>query len=231
MTTSCSGYLIAIETTGLRGSIALAQIEQDQPAQILVSEDLATDRRSAQSLAPALTALLDSSSLTSRDIACVAVTEGPGSFTGLRVGITTAKSFAYAVGAKLIGVNTLAALAEPHNTAASPIWSAIDAQRSEVFVAKIDDPYSNEVVNQRFSVESFIESLPEGATVVSPMAERLISLAKSAGKSIQVVSAEPKGDAVARIGSRHWIAGNESDLFGLKPDYCRLSAAEENYQG
>ena len=68
--------------------------------------------RTAQALVPAIRSQFDAAGWKPTDVQLIAVTQGPGSFTGLRVGITTAKTFAYAVSAQVIGVNTLLALAE-----------------------------------------------------------------------------------------------------------------------
>ncbi len=66
----------------------------------------------------------------------VAVTEGPGSFTGLRIGVTTAKALAYAAGAQLIGVNTLEVIAQQAEPLDRPLWAVLDAQRGELFAAR-----------------------------------------------------------------------------------------------
>jgi tRNA threonylcarbamoyl adenosine modification protein YeaZ len=68
----------------------------------------------------------------------VVVAVGPGSFTGLRIGVTTAKTLAYAVGAEVIGVNTLAVIASQAPRSDTPLWVVIDAQRGELFAAKFD---------------------------------------------------------------------------------------------
>ena len=66
------------------------------------------------------------------DLVCV--TTGPGSFTGLRIGVTTAKTFAYAAAAELVGTHTLAVLAAGVEQASGRLWAILDAQRQELFV-------------------------------------------------------------------------------------------------
>ena len=78
-------------------------------ANLLAELSLDHTQRSAQSLAPAIEALLTQVGWLPRDVQLVAVSVGPGSFTGLRVGVTTAKVFAYAVGAEVLGIDTLEA--------------------------------------------------------------------------------------------------------------------------
>jgi len=124
--------LLAIETTDKRGSVATAL-----DGQVLLHKGLPDGSRSAQSLVPTIQALLRQVDWPIQSLDVVAVAIGPGSFTGLRVGLATARMLAYAVGAKLIGVNTLQAIAAnvciaETGTEGQIITTAVDAQRGEV---------------------------------------------------------------------------------------------------
>ena len=121
---------LALETSGLSGSVAACD-----GGRLLAERELAQGSRSAQSLAPALRQLLAQVGWQARDVHRVAVTVGPGSFTGLRVGVTTAKAFAYAVGAEVIGINTLDVIAAQAPVEAARVAVALDAQRQELFAA------------------------------------------------------------------------------------------------
>src|SRR5262245_50788842 len=112
--------ILAIETSGQRGSIAILNSQGDSLS-TLGQTILAADCRTAQSLAPALKSLLADAGWPSKSVELVAVAVGPGSFTGLRIGVTTAKAFAYAVGAQVIGINTLAVLAHQSPPAHEPL--------------------------------------------------------------------------------------------------------------
>src|SRR5262245_21398293 len=129
---------IAIETSGRVGSVAALKCEGDR-ADILGEIILGEDQRTAQRLAPAIRELLSDVSWSPADVELVAVAVGPGSFTGLRIGVTAAKSFAYAVGAQIVGVNTLAVLAAQAPPSAAPLWTVMDAQRRELFAARFTD--------------------------------------------------------------------------------------------
>jgi len=82
--------------------------------------------------------LLDAAGLGFGDVDRIAVGLGPGSFTGLRIGVATARALAQSTGAQLVGVSTLralAAVAEPTAPAGSGVLAVIDARRGEVFAA------------------------------------------------------------------------------------------------
>ncbi len=102
--------LLALETSDLLGSVAVLQ-----DGLVFAERSLATGRRTIESLAPSIETVLAEAGWLPQDVDAVAVTVGPGSFTGLRIGVTTAKLFAFAVDAVLVGVQTplvLAAAAE-----------------------------------------------------------------------------------------------------------------------
>jgi tRNA threonylcarbamoyladenosine biosynthesis protein TsaB len=98
--------ILSLETTDLTGSVAAGD-----GSKVLLELELNPQQRSAQSLAPAIRSLLQQVGWQPAEVQLVAVTVGPGSFTGLRVGVTTAKTFAYAVGAEILGIDTLETIA------------------------------------------------------------------------------------------------------------------------
>src|SRR4051794_8233363 len=102
----CTLLILAIETTDKAGSVALLN-----GPEMLGEIDLNPAQRSAQSLAPGIDTLLTRTNRKPGEVKLVAVADGPGSFTGLRVGVPTAKLFAYSVGADALGINALEAIA------------------------------------------------------------------------------------------------------------------------
>jgi tRNA threonylcarbamoyladenosine biosynthesis protein TsaB len=122
--------LLALETSGLYGSLALAE-----DGQVVADRTLSPPQRTAQSLAPAIEQLVAEVGWSIRDLSVVAVTVGPGSFTGLRVGVVTAKTLAYALGAQVVGVNTLEVIAARISNQPQLV-TVLDAQRQELFVAR-----------------------------------------------------------------------------------------------
>lgn len=125
-------FLIGIETSGLTGSVAIARDEKcldcrslDQPG-----------RRHAQSLVLEIQQMLAASGITPRQVDAVAVSRGPGSFTGLRVGLVCAKTFAYATGCRYVAVDTFATVAMNCPADIHDLWIAEDAQRGELIVGR-----------------------------------------------------------------------------------------------
>ena len=127
---------IALESSHSSGSIALFEAERLLAELDLGAKEQGGGQRTAQSLVPALQSMLRHAGWKPRDVELIAITDGPGSFTGLRAGVTTAKVFAYATGAKVVAANTLEVVAAQANVISARLWVVMDAQRQQVFVAQ-----------------------------------------------------------------------------------------------
>lgn len=102
---------------------------------VLASVHSARGKRHAESLAPAIDVLRQQAQVSLDEIGCVAVDLGPGLFTGLRVGVATAKALAHALRVPMIGVPSLDLVAFPARWSSRLIVAAIDARRGELFTA------------------------------------------------------------------------------------------------
>jgi tRNA threonylcarbamoyladenosine biosynthesis protein TsaB len=122
--------LLGLETSTARCSVAL--VEDDR---VLASAALGVARRHGEFLAPAIRFCLQQASVDVGRIAGVAVGVGPGLFTGLRVGIATAQTFAAALQLPVVGLSGLDVLALQARYTTRPICAAIDARRGELFWA------------------------------------------------------------------------------------------------
>ena len=231
--------ILALETTDQNATVAAWENHR------LILE-IRPEGRSAQTLAPAIQELLNRLGWSSRDVSCIGVGIGPGSFTGLRVGVATAKMFAYATGAKLIGIDTLEALVVAAGSETERISVAIDAQRGEI-------------VAQNFQVQHFEEGddLPVALPVLPLGPQRLIPLeqwwnfGKEAGKNVvfsgpilhRIEKNVPKGILledrtrwnpqaahIGKIAAKRFEQAEFDDLWTLLPKYARPSAAEERIQ-
>lgn len=220
--------ILALETTGLSGSVAALVGER-----VLAERELAPGSRSAQSLAPGIAALLREVGWKPREVELIAVTVGPGSFTGLRVGVTTAKTLAYATGANVMGIDTLAAIAAQSPPQVASVWPALDAQRGELFVAQWQRDAADASVWRETTAPrivdgaTWIASLSRGTVISGPGVRRW---REQVPPGVEVVGEEhwqPRAAPVGQLAWRKFQAGQREDLWSLAPNYLRASAAEE----
>lgn len=221
--------ILAVDTSGLEGSIAVSDDRRILEERSLIAEG----RRHAQTLVLQVDRILKSLQLAPQDIDAVAVSVGPGSFTGLRVGVVFAKTFAWASAAKLVAVDTLRAVAQQTADGIQNIAVISDAQRSEVFV----NEYSWAPASESFVADGEIR-IEAIATVVAQTAERGVhvtgpGLAKFGDQfpdsSLLVDSSLwiPGAAAVAQIGRLMLADDQLADPNTLEPLYIRRSYAEE----
>lgn len=216
-----SEHWLAIETSGLYGSVAVGKSSASGCAQ-LAAAPLPTNARSAQTLSAGIGALLEQVGVSPAEVGTVAVTAGPGSFTGLRVGVVSAKAFAYAVGARVIGVDTLDVLAEGAPVGEGALWTVLNAQRGELFVARFtpDGRWRRDSATDRVSRDDLISRLEPGDRAVGPDAESVTR------DGVESVAAEPRAEDLLQVAWRQRLESDQTP-FSLAPNYHRLSAAEE----
>ena len=218
--------VLALETSTRHGSVAACDGRD-----LLLEIDLDERQQTAQSLAPAMQAILKRINWQPRDVELLAVTGGPGSFTGLRAGVTAAKVFAYACGCQVIAVDALDVIALQSEATAGFIWSVVNAQRKQLFTAQFAAPIA--VVpaplqpTRIMDRSAWLESLSAGTTVIGT---GLVDLTDQLPAGIVVSSEDrwrPRAATVASLGSQLFAAGRRQDLWTLVPQYFRKSYAEE----
>ena len=222
--------VLAIETSGRVGSVALLDMSGGDPV-ALADRRLPVAERTARSLLPCVSDLLREHSWRPSDVELVCATTGPGSFTGLRIGVVAAKTFAYATGARLVGVHTLAAIAEGVGDRDQPLWAVLDAQRQELFAARFGAPSATaeqgEPATAILAIADWFERLAPGDVVAGPPLSKLRE-ALPAGVIVADEAAwSPTAAAVGRLGAQLAIAGRLTNPLELVPHYYRQSAAEE----
>ena len=153
--------IISIETATKVCSVAL-----HHGAQLIATQTLHMEKSHAELLLCTIKHLLATSAYTPKSLAAVAVSGGPGSYTGLRIGASTAKGLCYALGIPLITVSTLEAMAygmQSYNMARALLCPMLDARRMEVYCMLVDArgytlvPPHAQVIDQR----SFLAWLQE----------------------------------------------------------------------
>lgn len=227
-----SKRILAIESSGRHASVA-ALYGNAGSTSLLRQTLLGGNQRTAQMLAPAMQQLLAAVEWKPNSVELVAVTVGPGSFTGLRIGVTTAKAFAYAASVDVIGVNTLESLAIQAPVATSPLWVILDAQRQELFAARFvvgdDAQIQTEVSTRIIPQDEWLRSLLPGQRVIGPALQRLQSRLPTHIEPCPESLWQPTAAAVGRLAWKNYQAGQRDDVWKLSPHYYRPSAAEEKY--
>ncbi|MFI5690372.1 tRNA (adenosine(37)-N6)-threonylcarbamoyltransferase complex dimerization subunit type 1 TsaB [Kribbella sp. NPDC051586] len=127
--------LLAFDTSSAAVTVALATPE----GEIVASSTTVDALRHGELLAPAIAAALESAGITPRDLTGIAVGVGPGPFTGLRVGLVTARTMGEALGIEVSGVCSLDILAR-QSSLSLPVAVATDARRKEIYWALYDGP-------------------------------------------------------------------------------------------
>lgn len=235
--------ILSFDTSSLAGSVALLD-----GARLLGESVLDPAKRSAQTLAPAIAELLATHEVKATQIGLVATTTGPGSFTGLRVGVTTAKTFAYAAEAEVLGVSTLEVIALQAAekleglAVGSPIQAVLDAQRRELFLGRFrleadasgDDelPVLTRLAPDGIvAADAWLAGLEAGTIVSGRGLEKIRERVPADVRMAASESWEPRAAVVGRLAWRDYCAGRREDLWGLMPVYLRLSYADEKVKG
>ena len=227
--------ILALETTERTGSLALAS-----SGKVRESRDLPPHQRSAQSIAPAIAQLLADIDCPPTQVDLIAVTIGPGSFTGLRVGVATARALAYATGAEVLGVDTHEAIAAGPDIlgqipAGAKFWVAIDAQRGDAVVRpfQVDpDGWPRPTADATMlPLAEWLARLPMGTQVTGPVFRKSSHVIPPHVHLMPPETRRATAWAVARLAIRDHAAGRRDDLWSLAPRYSRRSAAEEKRDG
>ena len=215
--------ILAVDTSGKNGSLALVRFENAaQQALDVVAIEGGTF--SAQ-LVPQIGALLAKHGLSKTRIDAFAVASGPGSFTGLRVGLAAIKALAETLGKPIAAVSLLEVVARAAELNGRVV-SALDAGRGEIYagVYEIENGGARRVSETLETVAS-LAALAGGQSVVITPDQRLAETLKGAGVSVSLIS-PPRAEAVALLGFEKIQAGETVAPELLDATYIRRSDAE-----
>ena len=129
-------YILHIDTTTKKCSVALAQ-----DGELMIQKELLSEEFShSEQLHPFIEEVLKESGLKSSSLSAIAISKGPGSYTGLRIGVAAAKGLCFALDLPLIALNTLEIMVQPYEVSPySFIIPMLDARRMEVYTAIFDE--------------------------------------------------------------------------------------------
>ena len=228
--------LVAIDTSGKQGGLSLAE---GGPGvfRVIESSPIAGGTFSAQ-LVPAMAAILQKHGIQPSGLGGFAAISGPGSFTGLRVGLSAIKALAEVLRKPIATVSLLEALALSSGEQGR-IVTALDAGRNEVYYGLYGVSSGRSSLGQAgeglhatmleellLSRAAFVEKLTNSQSSLLVTSDHAIAqIASSSGVAVREV-ARPGSEAAARIGLEKLLAGDTVSVEGLDANYIRRSDAE-----
>ena len=217
---------IALETSIQPGSIALLRDDVTVYSCVFTQ-----NRRTTQSFALQLDEGLKSVGWDPDQVDLLAICQGPGSFTGLRIGVTAGKTFAYATHCQLLALDTLDVIAsraplDRHEQ----LQVVMDAQRKQLYAAefkRVAETFERVTPTRIVGREEWLGSLASDAGVTGPGLETWYEQQSGCPTALDRQLWDPTADALARLAIERFTQGERQDYWKVSPAYFRESAAEE----
>ena len=215
--------VLALDTTSEFGSLALAR-----GGEIVEEVALHAPDGFAHVLFDWLDLLLKRHGVDIRQIDCFASAAGPGSFTGVRVGLSAVKGLAEACGRPVVTVSNLQAMAAAGSAALRAPF--LDARRGEVYGALYDNQLHNVLAEVVAPLGAWLDSLPEASIEFLCMNQSPSPSGRFAHSLVRIVPRELAG-FIARIAARKYVAGAAINPAAADANYIRRSDAELLWKG
>ena len=222
--------ILALETSAKAVSVAVAE-----DGAILCSRFEGGGQTHSVTMMPMLDEMLHAAALTLDDMGAVAVSHGPGSFTGLRIGVSAAKGLAWAKGIPCCGVSTLEAMAENGRDFEGLVIGAMDARRNQIYNAlflcrggKIERLTPDRAIGLA-ELLTEIKNYPEAKLVVGDGAELCYNCLSENGIPCQILPGDAglqNAEGVAKVACTMAAREQLVPPQQLNPVYLRLSQAE-----
>ena len=217
--------ILAINTSTMQ--FALALLAED--GTLLTEHLMPGGKGHFGSLMPALDFMLNSSKSKIVDVKCISVATGPGSFTGLRVGISLAKGLCYALGVPVVGVSSLEAMASQLPFADLPMVTILTSRKGEAFTAQFSWNENRELIRERADASLKFDDFPslfEKPTlfVGNDYANQGHLLKKLLGPSAHLAPSSLwnlKASSVGSLALKKFLVDDLDDPYLLNPVYLR----------
>ena len=222
--------ILALETSAVSASVAICEDEA-----LIAQSFQRTGLTHSATLMPMLEAMLKNSGMSMNDIDLIAVAAGPGSFTGLRIGVSAAKGLAWSLDKPCADVSTLEAMAWQMIGMDGVVCAAMDARRQQVYNALFDLQNEKPVrltPDRAISLEELgaeLDKIKKNQILVGDGAHLCYNVFQSKGYPVQMPPAHLQFQTawgVARCALEQARLGQLTDAAGLTPNYHRLSQAE-----
>jgi len=222
---------IAIETSGRLGSIAVID-----GSTVVAEEVFPHGLKHAAGIVPIIDRLMRDRGWSPHDVEHLYVSVGPGSFTGLRIGVTLAKTMALAIGVKLVAVPSLEVLARNAPAEAKHLILVLDAKRDQIFTARYERGDRGWIEHEGARLDDLTSMLARSPRPVHllgegiPYHEKFIPPYDASAIVTPEESWRARAAIVAEIGMALAAEGRFADPFTLTPIYVRKPEAEEKYE-
>lgn len=211
-------YILNIETTTKNCSVAVSK-----DGELLTLKELHDEKYThAENLNVFIEEVMQAASLQFTDLQAIAVSKGPGSYTGLRIGVSAAKGFCYALDIPLIAVDTLTALAHGVKFPTLTIIPVLDARRMEVYQAVFDQNYQQLEATKAQEVQSelYQEYFQKGPVTFIGDAVQKIEL-MIPDPNAKFVEAYPSAKEMATLSYQKFMAKDFVDVAYFEPYYLK----------
>ncbi|XUD03294.1 tRNA threonylcarbamoyl adenosine modification protein YeaZ [Enterococcus sp. AZ177] len=222
--------ILAIDTSNQTLTIAVCEDKK-----IIGQYTITVKRNHSLTLMPAITQLVKDVGMKPKDIDRIVVAQGPGSYTGLRIGVTTAKTLAYTLNKELVGVSSLKTLAANCVKVKGTIIPIFDARRNNVYTGAyqyVNGVLTNVIEDRHIAMEDWLGQLKDIDSVyfVGEDVEKFRSLIEATLPNAEICASSewqiPNGAALAELGR---VSEPEADIHHFLPNYLKRVEAEENW--
>jgi tRNA threonylcarbamoyladenosine biosynthesis protein TsaB len=220
--------LLLIDTCGTTGSIALAETA---PEPALLASALLPGRTASERLVPAINSLFIERGETLQSLGAIAVVHGPGSFTGVRVGLAAAKGLSEALAVPLIAISRLAVLAQLGESSAlapNSVYALLDAGRGDLYLGHYSGTLCHrEALLARDELLAFLAAADSSDPTRKPLIVVCeTSLAESLASHNPILVAEPSAADALRLALQRSDLGSFDDTATLDANYLRRTDAQ-----
>ncbi len=233
-------------TIGIDSSTEVGAIGLINDEELLAEINISLYRRHSKRLLPNIKYMLEETGFNIKDLEGIAVTVGPGSFTGLRIGLSTVKAFAQFLNIPIIGLSTLDVLAYNLHHLQAWLVPVIDARRNRVYTSLYrggnrDIKASKEWDERAITVAQLLIELKKVSSISDINKFYLLGNGVSAYQKkldntklkITCVSKEfnkPRGGIVAALGQYYLKKGEYDDVYKILPNYLKKPQAVSNFE-
>jgi tRNA threonylcarbamoyladenosine biosynthesis protein TsaB len=213
---------LAIDTSTRYASIALAR-----QGQVAWEESWRSEQNHTVELMPAVEGLLKKAHASVKDLTGIAVAQGPGHFSALRVGLSLAKGLAAGLGVPMVGVNTLLVEAFPYMSLGMPVYALLDAGRGDVAWASFIEgqgTFQDPEVRVTDLETLWRQATPPALLCGEGISQRLEELLQHCQAGVLLATTPPptrRAGVLASLGARRLLQGQADDLATLQPIYLR----------